>query len=176
MAHATQHDRTTLRRSTTSLKSRILSRFSRYGHSFNPVASLSPQKGDSILWTSGNVTSSTQIGVRYAGPAMPSASRLWWQVQVWAVSSNSTSIASTCASRPRCVLLWSPMLLSEKDHCAYDVWCLFAIACAEDMQPTEARSQRPLPLRRGAAHQAGLGRRRVGGIAGHAPTDHVSDV
>ena len=37
----------------------------------------------SVWWDSGKVESAQSAGVEYAGKALPSATRLWWEVRIW---------------------------------------------------------------------------------------------
>ena len=39
--------------------------------------------GRELIWSSGAVASDLSVHVPYAGPALKSGQRLWWQVRVW---------------------------------------------------------------------------------------------
>ena len=40
-------------------------------------------RGGNLVWDSGRVESGSGVDVAYAGPALPSRSRVWWQVEAW---------------------------------------------------------------------------------------------
>lgn len=40
-------------------------------------------RGKDLVWDSGRVNSASGVDIAYTGPALPSRSRVWWQVEVW---------------------------------------------------------------------------------------------
>ncbi|MDP4209566.1 MAG: family 78 glycoside hydrolase catalytic domain [Bacteroidota bacterium] len=44
-----------------------------------------------LLWNSGKVTSDQSVNIEYAGPALKSAQRVWWQVRVWDNKGNASA-------------------------------------------------------------------------------------
>jgi alpha-L-rhamnosidase len=48
-------------------------------------------RGRNIIWSSGKVTSSQSTHVRYAGPALQSRQRLYWQVRIWDGSNKASA-------------------------------------------------------------------------------------
>src|SRR6185369_7896017 len=45
-------------------------------------------RGGNLVWDSGRVESGSGVDVAYAGPALPSRSRVWWQVEAWTKGSR----------------------------------------------------------------------------------------
>jgi len=45
--------------------------------------------GRNLIWDSGRVASSSAVDVAYTGPALPSRSRVWWQVESWTKGSRT---------------------------------------------------------------------------------------
>jgi hypothetical protein len=54
---------------------------------------LAPGRAD--VWDSGRVTSDASVGVGYAGPALASAQRYYWTVQVWDAEGHASAWAPT---------------------------------------------------------------------------------
>ncbi len=59
------------------------------------------------LWDSGRVGSSDNVQIAYAGPALVSRRRYWWQVQVWDADGNATGWSAPA--------WWETSLLAESD-------------------------------------------------------------
>lgn len=45
-------------------------------------------RGRDLVWDSGRVESTAGVDIAYAGPQLPSRSRVWWQVEVWTKGSR----------------------------------------------------------------------------------------